>query len=104
MLFTLLAGTIGSLLLGLIPGLSMMLFVCAGFVLLFAGYVGLLIRLRNLATEREMKLTFLPRPAPAHIALGVSAAERPRVGGDSGYALPDGYGAASDMLMRRQAN
>jgi predicted lipid-binding transport protein (Tim44 family) len=101
-LFTLLAGMIGSLLLGLIPGLSMMLYVCGGFVLLFLGYVALLIRLRTLATEREMKLTFLPGPAPARTGFA-SAAERPRAAGD-GYTLPAGYGAASDILMRRPAN
>jgi hypothetical protein len=103
-LFTLVTGIIGSLLLGLIPGLSMMLFVCAGFVLLLAGYVSLLVRLRNLATEREMKLTFLPAPAPAEVALGVSAAERQRIAGGGAYTLPDSYRARSDMLMRRQAN
>jgi hypothetical protein len=103
-LFTLVTGIIGSLLLGLIPGLSMMLFVCAGFVLLLAGYVALLARLRSLATEREMKLTFLPRAAPAQVALGESAAERQRIAGGGGYTLPDGYGARSDMLMRRRAN
>jgi hypothetical protein len=81
----------------------MMLFVCAGFVLLLAGYVGLLIRLRNLATEREMKLTFLPAPGPAQVALGVSAAERQRIAG-GGHPLPDAYDAHSDMLMRRPAN
>jgi hypothetical protein len=103
-LFTLLAGIIGSLLLGFIPGLSMMLLVCVGFVLLLAAYLGLLIRLRNVATEREMKLTFLPAPAPAQVALGASAAERQRIGRGGGYTLPDGYGAASDLLMRRPAN
>jgi hypothetical protein len=81
----------------------MMLVVCAGFVLLLASYLGLLVRLRNVATEREMKLTFLPAPAPAQVALGASAAERQRIRG-GGYTLPDGYGAASDVLMRRPAN
>jgi hypothetical protein len=103
-LFTLLTGIIGSLLLGFIPGLSMMLLVCAGFVLLLAAYLGLLIRLRTVAHEREMKLTFLPGPAPGQVALGVSAAERQRIAGGGGYTLPEGYGAASDLLMRRPAN
>ena len=103
-LFTLLTGMIGSLLLGFIPGLSMMLVVCAGFVVLLAGYISLLIRLRNLATEREMKLTLLPAPAPSQVALGLSAAERQRIAERGGYTLPDGYGAASDLLMRRPAN
>ena len=103
-LFTLLTGMIGSLLLGFIPGLSMMLVVFAGFLILLAAYIGLLIRLRNLANEREMKLTFLPGPAPAQVALGASAAERQRIAGGGGYTLPDGYGAASELLMRRPAN
>ena len=82
----------------------MMLLVFAGFVVLLAAYIGLLIRLRNLATEREMKLTLLPAPAPAQVALGLSAAERQRIAGGGAYTLPDGYGGASDLLMRRPAN
>ena len=58
--FALVTGTAGSLLLGLLPGLRVMLFVFPAFVVLLASYVGLLIRLRNLAAEREMKLRFLP--------------------------------------------
>jgi hypothetical protein len=103
-LFTLVTGVVGSFLLGLIPGLSMMLFVCAGFVLLVVGYVSLLVRLRNLVTEREIKLTFLPAAAPAQVALGVSAAERQRIFGRGGYTLPDNDRARADMLTRRPAN
>jgi hypothetical protein len=102
-LFTLLAGMIGSLLLGLIPGLSMMLYVCIGFLLLIVGYVALLIRLRTLASEREMKLTFLPGPASPRSRLEVPPTETPRVAG-GGYSLPAGYGSTSDLLMRRPAN
>lgn len=58
--FALLAGTGGSLLLGLLPGLQVMLFVFAVFAVLLGGYVAMLVRLRNLAAEREMKLRFLP--------------------------------------------
>ncbi|HSS08322.1 MAG TPA: hypothetical protein VLL25_00455 [Acidimicrobiales bacterium] len=101
-LFALLAGTLGSLLLGLIPGLSMMLYVFFGFVLLFFGYIALLIRLRTLATEREMKLTFLPGPTP-RAGYSSSAGERQRAAGGA-YTLPAGYGSASDLLMRRPAN
>jgi hypothetical protein len=109
-LFTLVAGTLGSLLLGLIPALSMMLYVCLGFVLLALGYLALLIRLRTLATEREMKLTFLPGPAPARGGYSSSAGEQQRAAGAPGaaggaYTLPAGYGAtSSDLLMRRPAN
>ncbi len=31
--------------------------------MLFVGYVALLVRMRNLAAERELKLTFMPPPA-----------------------------------------
>ena len=44
---------------------------------LFVGYLGLLVRMRNLAAEREMKLRFLPtpppRPEPATLLLRRSA-------------------------------
>jgi hypothetical protein len=66
--FALLAGTGGSLLLGLLPGLRVMLFVFAAFAVLLMAYVGLLIRLRNLAAEREMKLRFLPGSVPGEVA------------------------------------
>jgi hypothetical protein len=86
----------GSLLLGLIPGLRVMLWVHVGFDVLFAVYVCLLIRLRTIATEREMKLTFLP-PAPA----GYASYRRPRAA-DAGYGwAPAEYG---DLLARRSAN
>jgi hypothetical protein len=62
--FALLAGTAGSLLLGLLPGLHVMLFVNLVFDLAFAGYVALLVRMRNAAAERESKLRFLPRQPP----------------------------------------
>jgi predicted lipid-binding transport protein (Tim44 family) len=67
-LLALLAGTGGSLLLGLLPGLSVMLFVFAGFAVALFAYVALLIRLRNLAAEREMKLRFLPSTERAELA------------------------------------
>ncbi len=56
----------GSALLAMIPGLSVMWMVNVVVDLLFVGYVVLLVRMRNVAAEREMKLTFLPgaRPVP----------------------------------------
>ena len=66
--FALLAGTGGSLLLGLLPGLQVMLFVFAVFAVLLGGYVALLVRLRNVAAEREMKLRFLPGAAGPEMA------------------------------------
>jgi hypothetical protein len=63
--FALLAGVAGSFLLAIIPGLSVMWPVQIVFDIVFAGYVALLIRMRNLAAERELKLTFMPRPRMA---------------------------------------
>jgi hypothetical protein len=97
-LFALIAGMAGALVLGLIPGLSLMLWVHVFLDVLFAGYIALLIRVRNLSTEREMKLTFLPSPplpVPAYGAYG-----GPRAAGGYGAAAT-GYG---DLLSQRPAN
>jgi hypothetical protein len=66
----------GSALLAMIPGLSVMWLVNVVVDVLFVLYVALLVRMRNLAAEREMKLTFLPgarpvpiRPQPAAVGL-----------------------------------
>jgi len=59
----LVVGVAFSALLAMIPGLSIMWTVNIVVDVLFAGYVALLVRMRNLAAEREMKLTFLPAPA-----------------------------------------
>jgi hypothetical protein len=82
----LLAGTFGSLLLALIPGLSVMWSVQILCDFLLAGYVALLVRMRNLAAERELKLTRLPqaprvaRPGPAYdLASGYGAIDLQRV-------------------------
>jgi hypothetical protein len=96
-LFALLAGMGGSLVLGLIPGLGMMLYVHVLLDVLFAAYVGLLVRMRNVAAEREMKLSFLPAgPVP----MAYSAYGGQRSGG--------GYGeqqlAYGELLARRPAN
>jgi hypothetical protein len=58
----LLAAMAGSLLLGLIPALRVMLGLHLLLDLVFASYVALLVRMRNVAAEREMKLRFLPAP------------------------------------------
>jgi hypothetical protein len=58
--FALLAGAAGSFLLALIPGMSIMWSVQVLFDVLLGGYVALLVRLRNLAAERELKLRFIP--------------------------------------------
>ncbi len=87
--FALLAGVVGSFLLAMIPGLSIMWSAQVLFDLVFVGYVALLIRIRNLAAERELKLTFMPQPARA---------ARPRPAYDLGTS---GYG---DLGLRRAAN
>ena len=66
----------GSALLAMIPGLGVMWLVNVIVDVLFVVYVAMLVRIRNLAAEREMKLTFLPgarpgpvRPQPATVGL-----------------------------------
>ena len=56
--------------------------------MLFVGYVALLVRMRNLAAERELKLTFMPPPAAGRPA-------RPA------YDLGRDYG---ELSLRRAAN
>ena len=86
--FTLLAAVVGTFLVALIPGLSVMWGVQVTADILFLGYVALLVRMRNLAAERELKLTFVPPPARVPRA-------RP------GYDLGRDY---SDLSLRRAAN
>lgn len=59
-LAVLLAGMAGTLLLGLFPSLRPLLWLHVALDLAFFGYVALLVRARNAAAEREMKLRFLP--------------------------------------------
>lgn len=72
----------GSALLAMIPGLSIMWLVNVVVDILFVGYVALLVRMRNVAAEREMKLTFLPVPRTLPVrydgagALGVTDLHR----------------------------
>jgi len=51
------------LVLGVVPGMHVLLVVGAGFAVMLLAYMALLVRMRNVAAEREMKLTFLPGPA-----------------------------------------
>ncbi len=89
--FALLAGTVGSLGLAMVPGLSVMWPVQVLFDLLLVGYVMILVNLRNRAAEREMKLRYMSSARPARPA-------RPRRSYDIGAA---GYG---DLELRRAAN
>lgn len=52
-----------SLVLSLVPALRMMLWVHLIIDIAFVGYVSLLVRVRNLAAERELKVRFLPAMA-----------------------------------------
>ena len=87
--FALIAGVIGSLLLSVVSGVSAMWTVQVVFDLCFTAYVALLIRMRNLAAERELKLTFMPRSARP---------SRPRPAYEMG---PSGYG---ELDLQRAAN
>jgi hypothetical protein len=99
-LFALVAGMAGSLLLAFIPGLSVMMWVHILMDVLFVSYVALLIRMRNVAAEREMKLTFLP----SHAAVPATSA----YGAYSGPRSAEGYGQAAagygSLLARQPAN
>lgn len=87
--FALMAGTVGFFALALLPGLSILWSVQVLFDIMLGSYVAILVRLRNQAAEREMKLRYMPsaRPAP-----------RARRSYDFGAA---GYG---DLELRRAAN
>ncbi len=87
--FALMAGTVGFFALALLPGMSILWSVQVLFDILLGTYVAILVRLRNQAAEREMKLRYMSaaRPAP-----------RPRRTYDFGAA---GYG---DLELRRAAN
>jgi hypothetical protein len=50
-------------LIGIIPAMHVLLFGTAFVAVMLTGYVGLLIRLRSQALEREVKLHYLPRNA-----------------------------------------
>ena len=103
-LMALLAGMAGSLLLGMVQGLRIMLLVNVFIDVMFVGYVMLLIRLRNMAAEREVKLMFLPPTrsrgqAPASRDRRSYARQQPVE--DDYHDLPPSYSDMPAMLMRR---
>ena len=59
----LLAGMVVTLALSAIPALRTLLWLHVALDVAFVAYVALLVRARNAAAEREMKLRFLPAPA-----------------------------------------
>lgn len=65
----LLAAMGGSLVLGMIPGLRVMLALHLVLDLLFVGYVAMLVRARTMAVERDMKVRFLPGPGSVEPAM-----------------------------------
>ena len=64
-LYGLLAAMGGSLVLGMLPSLRVLWGLHLVLDALFVGYVTLLVRMRNMAAEREMKLRFIPPGASA---------------------------------------
>lgn len=75
-LVVLLGVLVGTGLLGAIPALRPVLFVTIAGAVSLAVYVGLLVYLRTLALEREMKLRYLPQPAehePSVVARRIAA-------------------------------
>lgn len=85
----LLAGAVGSFLLAMIPGVSVMWSVQVLFDVLLVAYVALLVRLRSMAAERAVKLSFMPKQRTTN---------RPRPAYEFGGS---GYG---DLDLRRAAN
>jgi len=60
---------------GAVPGMHVLLVVAAVSIVLLASYVALLVRIRNAAAERDMKLSFLPG-APAYAGTGAPLLRR----------------------------
>jgi hypothetical protein len=63
--YALVSSMAGTLVLGMVPGMRVMWGLHLVLDALFVAYVALLVRMRNLAAEREMKVRFLPHAAPA---------------------------------------
>lgn len=91
---SLLVAAASTLVLGAVPGLRMLWLVHVAADVLLIGYVSLLVRQRNLATERAMKVRLLPT-ARRHEAQ--REAEGRWVDGDSGWL------AAEPVLLHRSA-
>ena len=70
-LFVLLGVLIGTGLLGAVPAMRPLLYVTIAGAVSLAVYVGLLVYLRTLALEREVKLRYLPEPAERESAIAV---------------------------------
>lgn len=71
---SLLCSVVGTGLLGAIPALRPMLYVTIAASVALASYIALLVHLRNLALEREIKLRYLPTPVGHESAVVVQRA------------------------------
>jgi hypothetical protein len=95
--FALLAGAIGSFLIAVI-GVTVLWPVQVLFDVMLVAYCALLVRIRNLAAERELKLRFMPVVPVMPVTPGERRpVRRPR----PAYDLAAGYG---DLELRRAAN
>ncbi len=73
-LLLLLSVLVATGLLGAVPKMHALLYVTIVGAVALAGYVGLLVHLRNLALEREVKLHYLPQPTEHESTLVVRRA------------------------------
>ncbi len=85
-LFVLVVAVVATLVVAVSTGRHSLLLLQVAADAVLAGYVFLLVRLRNLALERQHKLRVLRRPAPARY---------------DAAGMPAGYG---DLALRRVAN
>lgn len=89
-LLALIAGVVATLLLAAVARTSAIWVLQAAFDLVLAGYVALLVRMRNLAAERQLKLRYMSREQVR------AGRERPA------YELD--AGSYADLSLRRAAN
>lgn len=68
-LAVLLAGMTGTLMLGLLPSLRVLLALHLVLDVVCVAYLAMLVRARNVAAERDMKLRFLPSAPPDNIIM-----------------------------------
>jgi hypothetical protein len=97
-LFSLVGAAGFTLFLGVIPGMHKLLYLNLVIDLLLAGYVALLVKVRNLAAERSAKLTWLPRVQPVP-----SGAVRRGTGRYAHLAGGDDF-ASREFILSRAAN
>ncbi|MGH9130095.1 MAG: hypothetical protein ACRDWV_00140 [Acidimicrobiales bacterium] len=70
---SLLVSVVLTFILGLVPSLRMVWGATGLFVVMLFAYIFLLVRMKSLAAEREMKLAFLPRQVEPSLMLRRSA-------------------------------